>query len=116
MDNKDFRLKDYLLCVARIAPLQTVELEAALHACAVGQPTARRLLEERHLPHVVAWALPYRVNNAPFLRLIEAGNRALIKTIKHWYDPSLDAQVFLDCLQSSVEQACEALLKTSPHA
>ena len=116
MDNKDFRLKDYLLCVARIAPLQTVELEAALRASAAGQATARRLLEERHLPHVVAWALPYRVNDAPFLRLIEAGNRALIKTIKHWNDPNLDAQTFLDCLQISVEEACENLLKASPHA
>src|SRR5882724_5188121 len=111
MDNKDFRLKDYLLCVARMAPLQPVELEAALKACAAGQPTARRLLEERHLPHVVAWALPYRISDAPFLRLIEAGNRALLKTVKRWNDPDLDAAVFMDCLQASVEQACEDLLK-----
>jgi hypothetical protein len=93
-----------------------VELEAALRACAAGQPTARRLLEERHLPHVVAWSLPYRMTDVPFLRLIEAGNRALLKTVKRWNDPALDAGAFLDCLQSSVEQACEDLLKASPHA
>jgi DNA-directed RNA polymerase sigma subunit (sigma70/sigma32) len=116
MDNKDFRLKDYLLCVARIAPLEPVELEAALHACAAGQATARRLLEERHLPHVVAWSLPYRISDAPFLRLIEAGNRALLRTVKRWNDPALDATTFLDVLQAAVEQACEDLLKASPRA
>jgi DNA-directed RNA polymerase sigma subunit (sigma70/sigma32) len=99
-----------------MAPLQTIELEAALQACIAGQPTARRLLEERHLPHVVAWALPYRMSDTPFLRLIEAGNRALLRTVKRWNDPALDAAAFLDSLQSSVEEACEDLLKASPRA
>ena len=116
MDNKDFRLKDYLICVARIAPLQRVELEDALRACAAGQLTARRLLEERHLPHVVAWSLPYRISDVPYLRLIEAGNRALLKAIKRCNDPAMDASAFLDSLQGSVEQACEDLLKASPRA
>ena len=112
MDNQDFRLKDYLLCVARVAPLQTVELEEALQACSAGQVTARRLLEERHLPHVVAWTLPYRSLDVPYLRLIEAGNRALLKVIKRWqgHDPT----AFLDCLQGAIELACEDLLKPSP--
>ena len=114
MDHKDFRLKDYLLCVSKIAPLQRVELEEALQACAAGQLTARRLLEERHLPHVVAWTVPYRMNDLPFLRLIEAGNRALLKSIKRWNDPAMDTSTFLDSLQNSVEQACEDLLKASP--
>ena len=114
MDNKDFRLKDYLICVARVAPLQRVELEEALLACAAGQGTARRLLEERHLPYVVAWTLPYRASDVPYLRLIEAGNRALLKLIKRWQ--GTEANVFLDQLQSSVEQACEELLKASPRA
>jgi len=83
-----------------------------LQASAAGQATARRLLEERHLPHVVAWSLPYRCSDLSYLRLIEAGNRALLKLIKRWQgnDPS----VFLDSLQASVEQACEDLLKASP--
>lgn len=117
MDNKDFRLKDYLLCVARVAPLQRVELEETLKACAAGQVTARRLLEERHLPHVVAWTLPYRVSDVPYLRLIEAGNRALLKLIKRCQsgEPP-DASTFLDTLQTSVEQACEDMLKASPRA
>jgi DNA-directed RNA polymerase sigma subunit (sigma70/sigma32) len=114
MDNKDFRLKDYLLCVARVAPLQRVELEETLQACLAGQATAKRLLEERHLPHVVAWTLPYRASDVPYLRLIEAGNRALLKAIKRCN--SADASAFLDSLQSSVEQACEELLKASPRA
>lgn len=111
MDNKDFRLKDYLLCVARMAPLPALDLEDALQACAAGQVTARRLLEERHLPHVVAWTLPYRSSDVPYLQLIEAGNRALLKTIKRWSGGPSSA--FLDALQSDVEQACEELLKAS---
>jgi hypothetical protein len=114
MDNKDFRLKDYLICVARVAPLQRVELEEALSACAAGQATAKRLLEERHLPHVVAWTLPYRASDVPYLRLIEAGNRALLRSIKRCSGGS--AAEFLDAVQSSVEQACEELLKASPRA
>ena len=112
MENKDFRLKDYLLCVARVAPLQRVELDEALLACAVGQQTARRLLEERHLPYVVAWTLPYRATDVPYLRLIEVGNRALLKVIKHWQGG--EAQEFLDGAQAGVEQACEEMLKASP--
>lgn len=112
MDNKDFRLKDYLLCVARVAPLPASDLEDALKACAAGQSTARRLLEERHLPHVVAWTLPYRSTDLPYLKLIEAGNRALLKAIKRW--PGGNSSAFLDGLQSDVEQACEELLKPSP--
>jgi hypothetical protein len=112
MDNKDFRLKDYLLSVARVAPLQRVELEEALKASAVGQATARRLLEERHLPHVVAWTLPYRSADISYLRLIETGNRALLKLIKRWQ--GIQADDFLDSLQACVEQACEDLLKASP--
>lgn len=112
MDNKDFRLKDYLLCVARVAPLASSDLDEALKACAAGQSTARRLLEERHLPHVVAWTLPYRSMDVPYLKLIEAGNRALLKAIKRWQGGP--AAAFLDSLQSDVEQACEELLKPSP--
>jgi hypothetical protein len=112
MDNKDFRLKDYLLSVARVAPLQRVELEEALKASAAGQPTARRLLEERHLPHVVAWTLPYRSSDVSYLRLIETGNRALLRLIKRWQGTQADD--FLDSLQACVEQACEDLLKASP--
>ena len=112
MDTKDFRLKDYLLCVARMAPLPALDFEDALNACAAGQITARRLLEERHLAHVVAWTLPYRSTDIPYLKLIEAGNRALLKSIKQWSGGTGSA--FLDRLQCEVEQACEELLKASP--
>jgi DNA-directed RNA polymerase sigma subunit (sigma70/sigma32) len=105
---KDFRLKDYLLCVSRVTPLQRVELEETLQACQAGQVTARRLLEERHLPHVIAWSLPYRSNRMAFLKLIEAGNRALLRTIKRWQ--GTDPLAFNEALQSAVESACEELL------
>lgn len=104
MEN-DYKLKDYLLCVSRMPDLERYELEEALTAASNGQLSAKRLLEERHLRFVVACCLPYRPQPVPFLRLIEAGNRALLKLSRGWngHDP----EAFRDALQAAVEQACE---------
>ena len=104
-----FKLKDYLLCVSRIDFLTHVELTVALEKAATGDEKARRLLEERHLRHVVAWVQPYRSQGLHFLDLIESGNRALLRAIRGW-KPDLGA--FDDFAEREVCHEVETRLNT----
>lgn len=102
-----FKLKDYLLCVHRIDPLQGSELARALKGVAKGEERSRRLLEERFLRHVVAWVQPYRAQGLPFLGLIESGNRALLKAIRNWKS---EVGPFEDFAERMVSEEVEARL------
>ncbi|HXC65283.1 MAG TPA: hypothetical protein VNZ67_13055 [bacterium] len=99
------RLKDYLICVAALRPLETWELDQAWAAWLQGDAKARRLIEERHLHSVVAWVQPYRACGVSFGRLLECGNRALLKALRH---PPVERSADLaEYLRQAVEQAVE---------
>ena len=76
------RLKDYLSCVSRIAPLSEADLRLAVSARHGGDERAGRLLEERFLPAVVRWVLPYRGRGMELEDLIQLGNRGLLRGLK----------------------------------
>ena len=99
------RLKDYLICVAALRPLEPWELDQAWDAWRQGDAKARRLIEERHLHSVVAWVQPYRPCGVSFGRLLECGNRALLKALRH---PPVERSADLaEYLRQAVEQAVE---------
>jgi len=102
------QLKEYLLCVQRLQPLSPAELERAFGEWMQGDERARRLIEERHLRSVVAWVQPYRVPGTGLERLIEAGNRGLLKGLRRM--PGLKAGQLEDRLRTAVEEAVESLL------
>lgn len=103
-----YRLKDYLLCVQRLAPLDEVELALAWEGWARGEERARRLIEERFLGRVVAWVLPYRGNGLSLLGLIETGNRALLKALRH--QPVCPPEGLEEHLRLAVEEEVEGVI------
>ena len=115
MDRKTgLRLKDYLICVAGLDALTPGELQQAYHAWQDGDEPARRLIEERYLPRVVAWVLPYRGAGLRFRALIQAGNYALLRSLRH--PPVASWEDLEDHLHQEVEAAVEALiLVPRPH-
>lgn len=97
--------KDYLSCMLQIPPLSEADLALALLSRAQGDEWARRLLEERFLPKVVSWVLPYRRPGHELMDLIEIGNRALLRGLRH-LKPGLvvDATDYLEnCVVEDVE-------------
>ena len=82
MNTAPKKTKDYLNCMQQIPALSQADLSMALKARAQGDEWARRLLEERYLPMVVAWVLPYRGHGLEFMDLIELGNRALLRGLR----------------------------------
>ena len=101
---RPFNLKEYLLCMLEIPPLGADDLEIALEARADGCDWARRLLQERYLPHVVGWVMPYRSPSLGLETLIKLGNRALLKGLRQLKPGVLDATDFLEqCVVSGVE-------------
>lgn len=106
-------LKDYLICLAGLAALTPAELEAAYGAWQRGDEPARRLIEERYLPRVVAWSLPYRGAGIRFKALIQAGNYALLRALRR--PPVAAWQDLEEHLRQEVETAVEGLLLVTRH-
>lgn len=102
-----FKLKDYLACMLEIPPLDEVDLKRTVEARALGDAWAHRLLEERFLPRVVQWVQPYRGKGVAFHRLIEVGNRALLKGLRQLSPSTIDAS---DHLEGVVIQEVEDLV------
>jgi len=105
MNRPPKRTKDYLSCMQQIPPLSEDELDMALKARSGGDEWARRLLEERFLPKVIPWVLPYRGHGLELMDLIEIGNRALLRGLRQ-LKPGLvvDATDFLEnCVVEDVE-------------
>jgi hypothetical protein len=101
------KTKDYLNCMLQIPPLSDDDLRTALLARMSGDEWARRLLEERFLPKVIAWVLPYRNPGFELMDLIEIGNRALLRGLRQ-LKPGLavDATDYLEnCVVAGVEEA-----------
>jgi DNA-directed RNA polymerase sigma subunit (sigma70/sigma32) len=99
------RIKDYLACMRQIPELSEADLKEAVESRSNGDEWARRLLEERFLPKVIPWVLPYRGRGIEFEPLIEAGNRALLRGLRV-LKPGLvvDATDFLErCVVDEVE-------------
>lgn len=80
--SESLKIKDYLLCMQQIPALSDGDLKQALLDRARGDEWARRLLEERYLPRVLGWILPYRGHGLEFSDLIEVGNRALLRGLR----------------------------------
>jgi len=107
-------LKDYLICVAGLDALTPQELEQAYAGWQDGDDKSRRLIEERFLPRVVAWVLPYRGAGLRFRSLIQAGNYALLRSLRH--PPVTHWADLEEHLRLEVESAVEALiLVPRPH-
>ena len=102
------RLKDYLVCVAGLDALTPGELQAAYTDWQQGDDGQRRLIEERYLPRVIAWVLPYRGAGVRFKALIQAGNYALLRSLRH--PPVASWQDLDEHLHQEVEAAVEALI------
>jgi hypothetical protein len=77
-----FLLKDYLSCMLKIRSLEKDELENCVEHFVEGEERFGRMLEERCLPQVISWVLPYRGLGVSFQGLIELGNRGLVKGIR----------------------------------
>lgn len=108
MREPSFHLKDYLRCVASLDPLGPEELQRQAMAMLQGDPFARRVLEERCLPRVVAWLVPYRgASDMPFLKLLGIGNRALLRAARAWRFEDGD---FEDYTRRHVEESVETAL------
>jgi len=106
MLNASLKIKDYLTCMRQIPELSEADLRLALQARAKGDSWARRLLEERFLPKVVAWVQPYRGRGLEHIQLIEIGNRALMRGLRQ-LKPGLavDATDYLEnCVVEDVEK------------
>lgn len=93
---RPFNLKEYLLCMQQIPRLSEEDLELTLEARADGYEWARRLLEERYLPLVIGWVLPYRGRGLELESLIELGNRALLRGLRQLKPGMPDATEFLE--------------------
>jgi hypothetical protein len=106
--NETFRIKEYLNCMLQIPALSEAETELAVAAMATGDVWAHRLLEERFLPQVIRWVLPYRGLGPEFEALIEAGNRALLKGLRQ-LKPGLAVDT-ADFLEACVVQDVEAMV------
>lgn len=106
--DQDFRLKDYLACISRMTLLSDEEQGQAFEAWKLGDERARRLLEERHLIAVVAWASAYRGAGLSLLGLIETGNRGMLKALRRAGPARADE--FLDYLRLAVEEEIESTL------
>jgi DNA-directed RNA polymerase sigma subunit (sigma70/sigma32) len=102
------RLKDYLVCVAGLDALTPGELKQAYMAWQEGDEAQRRLIEERYLPRVIAWVLPYRGAGLRFKALIQAGNYALLRALRQ--PPVASWQDLDEHLHQEVEAAVEALI------
>jgi DNA-directed RNA polymerase sigma subunit (sigma70/sigma32) len=91
----------------QIPELGPQELDEAIHAMAKGDAWAARLVEERFLPKVVRWVLPYRGKGLELGELIEIGNRALLKGLRQWKaEAVVDATDYLEnCVAQDVEAA-----------
>ena len=101
------KLKDYLICMRQIPALSPDELNSAVSQNAQGDLRARRLLEERFLPYVLAWVMPYRGCGLELLPLIEIGNRALLRALRQMKPgPGPDPVDTLEnCVVAEVEAA-----------
>jgi DNA-directed RNA polymerase sigma subunit (sigma70/sigma32) len=102
------RLKDYLVCVSGLDALTPGELQQAYTAWQQGEDAQRRVIEERYLPRVIAWVLPYRGAGLRFKALIQAGNYALLRSLRQ--PPVASWQDLDDHLHQEVEAAVEALI------
>ena len=106
--SEPFRLKDYLACMLHIPTLSKEDLDRVVLARSQGDEWAKRLLEERFLPKVIHWAQPYRGRGLGFEKLIQAGNRALLRGLRQLKPGHfVDAE---DFLETSVVKEIEDLV------
>lgn len=103
LKRKSRHLKDYLLVVQEHELLGEQDLRTYLGLARSGSEAARRALVEGSLAWVVRWSAPLRGGRADFLKLIEAGNLALL----HALEPGVldEASDLLPQIQARVEEA-----------
>ena len=77
-------LKDYLLLLSKVEPIDPVTQRNLLLQCSAGDPVAVREMVEAFLPRVLHWVAPRRGEAFSFQELIAIGNCALIEMVKNY--------------------------------
>lgn len=103
-------LKDYLLLLSTIGPLDSSREFQLLELSRHGDEEAVRQLVEAYLPQVLAWVSPRRGQALSFQELIAIGNCALIEAVKAYRGRP---EKFKSAAQQGVDRAVEMALKMS---